>query len=287
MVAITGCSLVVLFMHKNKSLNHHPNKLIYYMCLSEAICCYSCVVTQVNAKDFICYLKLEKLFSLSLGGYLNEEKALATLVNTNCSFLQFFEYCSLVLNFFYCLDLMLTLKSPFYPHDRRMKWYLSLSPILAGVLVLITSDKTQSHNVFSFYIESIAGCTVITIYILFAIFSCAYNYRIGMKPGMSPEIRQQCIYRHIFYVIVYQLTWMPYLALTYYALFLSSEHKNLLHLVYLKGTNEFDNMQTLLTVNVYCSLLSGIFLSIVRCTEPVFLHRIKVSVYEFWGEIYD
>jgi hypothetical protein len=159
--------------------------------------------------------------------------------------------------------------------------------MLAAVLVIITSDKTQSHNVLSFYFESFAGCAIITMYILFAIFSCAYNYRIGMKPGMSPVIRQQCIYRHIFYVIVYQLTWMPYLALTYYALFLSSEHKNLLHLISLKGTKEFDNMHTLLSINVYCSLASGIFLTIVRCTEPVFLHRIKVHVYEFWGEIYD
>ena len=182
---------------------------------------------------------------------------------------------------------MLTLKSPFYPHDRRMKWYLFLSPLLAGVLVLITSDKTQSHNVLSFYFEGLTGCVVITVYILFAIFSCAYNYRIGMKPGMSPVIRQQCIYRHIFYVIVYQCTWMPYLALTYYALFLSSEHKTLTHLISLKGTKEYDNMQTLLSVNVYCSLASGILLSIVRCTEPVFWHRIKVSVYEFFGEIYD
>jgi hypothetical protein len=57
------------------------------MCLSEAICCYSCVVTQVNAKDLICYFKLEKLFSWSIWGHLNEDQALAILVDSNCSFL--------------------------------------------------------------------------------------------------------------------------------------------------------------------------------------------------------
>jgi len=46
-------------------------------------------------------------------------------------------------------------------------------------------------------------------------------------------------------------------------------------------------MEILLSINVYCSLASGILLSIVRATEPVFWHRIKVSVYEFFGEIYD
>ena len=76
MMAITGCSLVVLFMRSNSSLNHHPNKLIYYMCLSEAISCYSCMIDQVNAKDFIEHFNLDRLFSWTLFGWCTEEEAL-------------------------------------------------------------------------------------------------------------------------------------------------------------------------------------------------------------------
>jgi len=45
-------------------------------------------------------------------------------------------------------------------------------------------------------------------------------------------------------------------------------------------------MEILLSINVYSSLVSGFLLSIVRATEPVFWHRIKVSVHEFFGEMY-
>lgn len=191
----------------------------------------------MNAKDFINHFRLDVIFSNSLFGWCTEDEAVNILVSTNFNFLQFFMYTSLMLNFFYSLDLMLTLKSPFYPHERRMKWYTFLAPFIATILVALTSDNTTSYiHVLNFYTETLTGCVVITAYLLFSIFSCAYNYRLGFKAGMSSEIRQQCIYRHILYVIVYQCTWLPYLAITYYGLFLACKHENLGNLYALKGT---------------------------------------------------
>ena len=50
---------------------------------------------------------------------------------TNFNIQQFFEFCSLALNLFLCLDIVLTMRNPFYPHNRRMKFYLFFSIILS------------------------------------------------------------------------------------------------------------------------------------------------------------
>lgn len=54
---------------------------------------------------------------------------------------------------------------------------------------------------------------------IFAIFSCAYSYRMTTRPGMSSETRKDFISRHIQYVLVYICVWLPYLGLTLYTVY--------------------------------------------------------------------
>jgi len=62
---------------------------------------------------------------------------------------------------------------------------------------------------------------LLTAYIIFAIFSCAYSYRMTTRPGMSSTIRREFISRHISYVLVYICVWLPYLGLSFYSLYVS------------------------------------------------------------------
>lgn len=59
----------------------------------------------------------------------------------NYSVLDYFQFLSLCLNFFLCLDLVLTLRNPFYPHDRRMKFYKVSSFVMALVCNFTVMDK--------------------------------------------------------------------------------------------------------------------------------------------------
>ena len=61
-VSICASSLVAVVIHFNPKLMAHPNKLVYYMCLAEAIACYNSVVAQIGCEDFICYWGLDKIF---------------------------------------------------------------------------------------------------------------------------------------------------------------------------------------------------------------------------------
>jgi len=64
-----------------------------------------------------------------------------------------------------------------------------------------------------------ASAIIVTIYIIFAIFSCAYSWRMTTRPGMSSSIRKDFIYRHILYVLIYVCVWLPYLGLCYYTVY--------------------------------------------------------------------
>ena len=115
---------------------------------------------------------------------------------------------------------MLTLRNPFYPHDRRMKYYKYSSIFLAFCGSLTTTDKLgMAQKISLVMVENATGSIIITFYILFAIFSCAYSYRLLTRPGMSGQVRKDFIHRHFFYVIIYITIWLPYLGLTYYTVY--------------------------------------------------------------------
>ena len=59
----------------------------------------------------------------------------------------------------------------------------------------------------------------ISIYLVVAISSVVYAYRVNTRPGMSTEVRRDFIFRHSMYVGTYIVTWLPYLGFAYYVLF--------------------------------------------------------------------
>jgi hypothetical protein len=52
----------------------------------------------------------------------------------------FFQNLSLAFNFCLCHDLIKTLKDPFYPGKRRMKWYFWCSALAAVIFTVITKN---------------------------------------------------------------------------------------------------------------------------------------------------
>ena len=185
LLVVVGCAstlggaIVASIMWFNKKLLAFPNELILYTCIAESIACYSCVVALLGTEEVICYFGIQKTLAATYWGGYTEMQAFKAIVKSNSFCLQYFQFVSLVLNFFLCLDLILTLRKPFYPHERRMKFYKYLTPVIAWVLTSHTTDRISFHKQKkSLMLESQFGCITITFYILFAIFSCAYSHRI-------------------------------------------------------------------------------------------------------------
>lgn len=61
----------------------------------------------------------------------------------------------------------------------------------------------------------------LSIYILYAIFSVAYAYRLNTRPGFSAGIRGAFINNHVLYVLCYVLTWVPYMGMCFYIMYTS------------------------------------------------------------------
>jgi hypothetical protein len=63
---------------------------------------------------------------------------------------------------------------------------------------------------------------IITAYMIFAIFSCAYTYTALMRPGVSQTQRRDFISIYIVYVLVYICVWLPYLGLRFFSVYVLS-----------------------------------------------------------------
>lgn len=116
----------------------HPNKLIFYMCISEAIAANASLYALISNKWVICYFNLNELYRATTFNTLTAEEAYNTLRASNNTMVSYFQFLSLSLNFFLCLDLIITLRSPFNPHDRRMKYYKYSSLLMAAIASFAT-----------------------------------------------------------------------------------------------------------------------------------------------------
>lgn len=221
-LSIFATSAVALLMATNKRLMAHPNKLIFGMCLCEAAAAWHAIIAHMGVKTVICYFDLTDVFIKTNYAWSGSELETLTLLEANnYALLTFLEFFSLSLNFFLCLDIVLTMRSPFEPHGRRFKGYMAGSVLITAVCYMCCIPRKVAHSNGAQYLESRAlyGIVFLSAYSMFSIFSVAYAYRINTRPGMSSDIRVSFIRGHLEYVLCYILTWLPYLGLNYFILY--------------------------------------------------------------------
>ena len=192
-VSILFTSSVAIMMKRNSQLMAHPNRLIFYMCLCEGVIAWQAMIAHLGPKQVICYFKLERLWEATYYFHGDEASTIVLLAQSNFKVLQFFEFVSLALNLFLCLDIVLTMRNPFYPHERRMKFYLVFSLVLAAICFPLslqrisapsTEEKLDKHE------RALFSVSFLTVYIIFAITSVAYAWRVNTRPGMSTSVRK-------------------------------------------------------------------------------------------------
>lgn len=152
---------------------------------------------------------------------------------------------SLALNFCLCHDLIVTLKDPFYPGKRRMKFYFYGSFLVAVIITAISKTTlgdvcTNSTNKGllnnyellrignphelgedqiikpGYYYTYVIGLVQLIAFMLIALYSCVFAYRRLTRPGMSAEVRYVFIRKHITYVTVFIILWTFSLAHSYF-----------------------------------------------------------------------
>jgi hypothetical protein len=169
-----------------------------------------------------------------------------------------------------------------------MKFYLWGSLIGGGFCYMVTLGRfdTIGTPILSTRTRALFSTAILTLYFIFSITSVAYAWRINTRPGMSSGVRQSFITRHMKYVGAYLLTWLPYYGFSFFILFSSSigpsdvtyqqlDQNELLS----KGFHHW------LAAWNYACMLTGIFMSCVRITEPIFWAMVSQFAYQFFGEL--
>jgi len=294
-ISIGAAVLISLMMIWNPKLMMHPNKLILYMCISEALGTYHALVATVGVKSFICYFGLHKIWIETTFGIWDDSKAtsLNRLQDTNYLMMQYFEFMSLVCNIFLGIDIILTLRSPFYPHSRRMKFYEIGAVIIPFFLTIFCIGRRElgTVHVISLRAESGVSALFMSGYILFAIFSSAYAFRLTTRPGMSAELRTAFIEKHVELMVVYVITWLPYLGLTYNTLYLTAifgpdfNKENPAVLLLPQNQHIKGQLDNWILANNFAALTTGFLMSVVRVREPIFWRQARTYFWQFWGEI--
>ena len=143
-LSMFGSMFVATIIFSSKKLQVHPQRLIAYTCMSEAISSFNGVIWAMNTNYIIRYLDVDTVFAQTIyfdASDKSVEKARDLLVYTNDFFFQYFSLLTLALNTCLCFDLILTLRNPFQPAKIRMMIYLAISVVGCIPLSLLTLES--------------------------------------------------------------------------------------------------------------------------------------------------
>jgi len=83
---------------------------------------------------------------------------------------------------------------PFYPAERRMKWYIIGSGIVAFFLPHITLGRGMNslteHSSVWMEVKATSGVLIMSLFYFFAISSSVMAVRLTTRPGISSELRK-------------------------------------------------------------------------------------------------
>ena len=134
-----------------------------------------------------------------------------------------------------CVDLIMTLRNPFYPNKRRLKWFVLYAVLIAGALTFLTSLPSDDFDNFCKNYNLLTNqnsrsdtahlilAMSLSLYIIVALYSCIFAMRKLTRPGMSKEIKAYFIRRHFLYVFSFIVIWTIFLASSYFHIFHSPD----------------------------------------------------------------
>ena len=231
-ISLFASIFVTISIFTVPKLRAHPNIMIGFISLFESISWYHTVIWSVNSLSFIEFFGLQNLMKYTFIPPITSTKdAWVALWSMNRLLGSgFFEMMSLGMNTCLWIDLYLTLKQPFYPAQRRLKFYLFGSFLYAFIVTIIqimyVSNKNGLADICSnatdrdgayLYNAIIAIC--LSFYILIALFSVVFTGRMLSKPGISQNIKKLFLKKHILYVVGFIAIWIVTLSSAYRTLY--------------------------------------------------------------------
>jgi hypothetical protein len=159
-LSIAGLAFVSLTILFDKRLRAHPQPLIAYICIVEALMSWNALLQVLNPVWVSCYFGLNQILAYTTGHFQASFDQLTRDLNilcwSNSLFFLFFQSFSLLLNLCLCIDLIMTMYSPFKPASQRVKWYMTFSFLVPFIFIGFIAINNDIHNncISDFYAPS-------------------------------------------------------------------------------------------------------------------------------------
>lgn len=169
---------------------------------------------------------------------------------------------SFFLNSFLCIDLYMTVKSPFSPAAARLTIYYLIAfgtGISISVYEALQYESTELQ--VSQKPEEVTILASFVLFIIIAIFTTIIASRRILREGVSESIRRAVISRHIKYILILVLSFSLYAAK-----------------IFIEDILGMEEPFWLGSVSIYLFASQGLLLSILRISEPLVWQTFKEMV---------
>ena len=235
-ISMIATLFVAITIFSSKKLSSHPQPLIAYISLSECMCIYHTIIAASSPTEVSCYFRLDKLVqwvTLIEDSY----EAQIFLCQSNKMFFFFFQLLTLFLNISLSIDLIMTMRDPFSPGKRRMKFYLigslvasfvivwaqmvniKCSPINCDTHLPVPGYDEHMDGIFSTQSANLIMITILSLNILIGFYSCAFAMTRLSKKGVNESVRKYFINKHMTYVFMFIIVWTLNMGGAYHALY--------------------------------------------------------------------
>ena len=219
-------SLLLIIIINDKSFNF--SKLLFNIAIAETLSLFSSfwfIVNIFNNKVNVCFAKI--VLDVHLYFLRDLESTEELLDKINIIFFNIFQTFAIFMNFFVCLEMILTLRDPVSKSQRRIQIYTIIvyaTTLIEFISLLFTDIPIHKDNnqfigyilfnkfivnldffyrifkVFIFVMYSIIGVTSIFFIIV----------RFRKTTNIAKDMRNKFVLRHIFSVLIYVLLYIPY-----------------------------------------------------------------------------
>ena len=171
---------------------------------------------------------------------------------------------SFFLNSFLCIDLYLTVKSPFTPAESRLKIYYGISFFCGFLASIAEAIHYTTEGVSAQYAEEITILGSFILFLFIAIPVTIFASRRILRKGVSENVRREVISRHIKYIIILIFSFVLY------------GWK-----IFEKDILDTQEPSWLDQLSVYLFASQGLFLSLLRISEPLVWQTFKQMMRKF------
>ncbi|CAI2386238.1 unnamed protein product [Moneuplotes crassus] len=310
-LSIIAATFLFVTIFTVKKLKAHPSIMIGYISLFEAISAFHSILWAVSTLEYVEYFGLGHLFTwtITFDQSSTYHSCFTLCILNQLLGFSLFSVLSLGMNMCLCIDLVLTLRAPFYPAKRRFKFYLMFSFLLSIIMMIVSIPKVKdtcpsATEANASQRQNSAMAVILTLYILVSLFSIVYAARMLSRPGISSEIRDIFMKKHVLYSLSFIIIWTLNLLNTYHALYRDIGKKSLeaeglkaegYSLQYIRlpsglevqvrvneDTNEA-HFTVFQIISVFASLSTGLVMGIIRCFEPYFAFLMVRTFKSFYG----